>query len=267
MTSTSPFTQISRDAQIGEGCEIGHGTIIEGGVTLGKGCKIAPYCIIREGSRIGSNVTIDSFSTIGGDPQVTGWEKRESFCSVGDNTIIRENVTVNRSMHEGGITRIGRDCFLLASSHVAHDATLEDSVTVVNYTAVTGHVYIERKAFISGYVALHQHVRIGEMAMIGGMARITKDIPPFMMAEGHPASIRGLNLVGLKRNGISKDEIRGLKEAYKILFLRKHSLEEAVERMELSEAFSCSGTIQKLVSFCKMKRNRPLERLIRGQRS
>jgi len=239
---------VSAKAQIGEGSVIAPEALIQDDVIIGKNCKIHPNAQILNGTRIKDNTEICAFSVIGGDPQVKGWEEVPTYAEIGSNCVIREYVTINRSMNEGKSTIVGDDCYLMASSHVGHDAILAEGVIIVNYTGIPGHVEVGRKAFLSGYVGPHQFGRIGELSMIGGMTRLPQDVPPYFIAEGNPVKIRGVNSIGLKRDGKSREVIKEIKEAYKTIYLRKLPLKEAL--LELETNFE-SEEVKNIVQFCK----------------
>jgi UDP-N-acetylglucosamine acyltransferase len=197
---------------------IGPYAVIEDGVEIGAGTVIREHAVIRCGSVIGAGCQIDCGVVIGGLPQDTSFHPATpSGVRIGDRVTIREGVTINRATHEATFTSVGDDVFLMANCHVAHDCQLADKVILANGVLLGGHVQIGEATFIGGNAAVHQFVRIGESAMIGGLARVSMDMPPFcMMAERN--DLVGLNLVGLRRRGFSREEIRELKRLYHLLF-------------------------------------------------
>lgn len=195
--------------------------LIADGVTLGKEVIIDAFTVIKSGSVLGDNVRVDHFSVIGGDPQFLKFAPQTpSGVQIGARTVIREGVTINRSIHENGQTTVGADCFLMANSHVGHDCALGDHVVLANGVLLGGHVSVGSHVFIGGNAAVHQFCRIGEGVMIGGVARMTYDIPPFVTAANEN-EVAGLNLIGLKRRGFSTEEISDLKRCYRAVYLSK----------------------------------------------
>lgn len=213
-----PTAIIHPDASIHPDCEIGPFCIVEEGTSLGEGCRLHPHVIIRKGSRLGAEVVIHPFAVIGGRPQdVSVAEAIESGVVIGDGTVIRENVTVNRSGKDGFATTIGETCYLMAGSHVAHDCVLGNRVILANDTMLAGHVQVGDHVFLGGGCGIHQFCRIGESVMVGGHASITMDLPPFLMVAERN-HISGLNLVGLKRRGLNADIIGNIKACFRAVY-------------------------------------------------
>ena len=215
-------------------------------VELGQFSYVGPNCRIGEGTRIHNNVTIVSntiigehneiFSgaVIGAEPQDKKFFGEESWAIVGDFNKIRECVTVHRgTQHGGGITRIGNHNLLMATSHVAHDCIVGDHVILANNVLLGGHVTIEHHANLGGSAAVHHFVSVGQYAFVGGLARVTQDVPPYMLVEGNPSRVRSINRVGLKRGGFSEEEINVLKESHRALFRtsvpRRETLKQLLE--------------------------------------
>ena len=220
---------VDSSAKIGAGTSIGAGALIEAGAELGRDCKIAAYAIIRKGSVLGDAVQVDSFAVVGGDPQSLGFDPaRDSGVKIGDRTILREAVTVNRATVAGAITTIGADCFLMANAHVAHDSLVADRVIVANNVMIAGHVEVGEKAFLGGGAAIHQFCRIGAYCMIAGNATITADVPHYVMAAER-GEAHGLNLIGLKRAGFNPSEIADLKRCYRAVFFGGGNLKKKAE--------------------------------------
>jgi UDP-N-acetylglucosamine acyltransferase len=187
--------------------------IIEDGATLGAACVIHAHAIITRHCTLGDGVVVHPFAVIGGDPQDLGFDPATpSGVKIGARTVLREHVTVNRATKPGTSTEIGSDCFLMATSHVAHDGKLGDRVILANAVLLAGHVSVGERAFIGGTAAVHQFCRVGDGAMVGGIARISLDVPPFTMVTERNALI-GLNLVGLRRRGVKGAALAELKRA------------------------------------------------------
>lgn len=221
---------VAESAQIGEGTTIGVGALIEGDVRIGRNCKIAAYAIIRKGVTLGDAVQVDSFCVLGGEPQSIGFDSSlKSSVAIGDRTILREAVTINRSSAEGSTTVIGADCFIMANAHVAHDCVLKDGVILANNAMIAGHIHIGEKTFIGG-AGIHQFCRIGAYCMIAGNASITADVPPYVMAAER-SQAHGLNLIGLKRGGFEPDEIKDLKRCYRAVFFGGGNLKRRPKRL------------------------------------
>ena len=192
--------------------------IIEPGATLGAGCIVHAHAIITRHCVLGDGVVVHPFAVIGGDPQDLGFDTtRATGVAVGARTVLREYVTVNRATKPGGATEIGSDCYLMSSSHVAHDGRLGERVILANAVLLAGHVEVGARAFLGGGAAVHQFVRIGESAMIGGLARITRDVAPFILASERD-EVAGLNVVGLRRRGAAAGAVGELKRAYAEVF-------------------------------------------------
>lgn len=190
-------------------------------VELGDDCVLHSHVVIEGHSKIGRSNEFFPFSAIGGKTQDLKYVGEPTYLEVGDHNVFRENVTVHRGTHESLPTRIGSHNLLLCYSHVAHDCQLGNHIILSNTVGLAGHIVVEDYAIMSGFSAAHQFCRIGQHSIIGGLSKVTQDVPPFMIVDGHPASTRGLNLVGLQRRGFSEEDIRALKSAYKKLFLKK----------------------------------------------
>lgn len=192
--------------------------IIEDGVTLGAGCVIHAHAVIRKHSVLGEGVVVHPGAVIGGDPQYLKFDPATvSGVHVGAGTVIRENVTLNRSIHPGKNTAIGARCFFMANSHAGHDCVIADDVVLANNVMLAGHVEVGSFTFVGGGAGIHQFVRIGEGAMVAGLARITKDVAPFLMVAERD-EVPGFNVVGLKRRGFSREAIRELKDSFREVF-------------------------------------------------
>jgi UDP-N-acetylglucosamine acyltransferase len=176
--------------------------VIEEGVEIHAGARLASHVVLRKGTVVGKNVQIDSFSVIGGEPQYRAFEKSTvSGVIIGENTIIRESVTINRGIPEGSNTIIGSNCLLMACSHVAHDCVLGDYVTLTNAVLLGGHVTIGAYANLGGASVVHQRTRIGESAMVGGNATITGDVPPYIMAANRNEAA-GIEFIRIETQGV-----------------------------------------------------------------
>jgi UDP-N-acetylglucosamine acyltransferase len=234
-------------AELADGVSVGPYAVIGEHVRLGAGTTVGPHAVIEGWTTIGNSCDIGVGAVLGGAPQDLKYRGQRSFLRIGDYTCIREYVTVHRSAEEDGITIVGAHDFLMAYTHVAHDCRLGDHVIMVNYAGLSGYVEVEDRAFISGHNAVHQFVRIGYLAMVSGASRVVKDIPPFMVAEGNPTRIRGLNLVGMRRLGLGPSVRGQLRRAYRLLYRSGLNTSQALEGMR-QEGLT-SGEVQRLITF------------------
>ena len=242
-----PTATIHPKAELGEGVIIGPYAVIGEHVHLGAETSVGPHAVIEGWTSIGQSCEIGVGAVLGGAPQDLKYRGQRSFLRIGEHSCIREYVTVHRSAEEDGVTIVGAHAFLMAYTHVAHDCRLGDHVIMVNYAGLSGYVEVEDHAFISGHNAVHQYVRIGYLAMVSGASRVVKDIPPFMIAEGNPTRIRGLNVVGMRRLGLSP-EVRGeLRHAYRLLYRSGLNTSQALAGMR--QADLTSSAVQRLITF------------------
>jgi UDP-N-acetylglucosamine acyltransferase len=198
--------------------------IVEDGAQIGADCEIQAGAVIRRGAVLGARVTVHSFAVVGGDPQDLRFDRATlSGVRIGAGTTVREHVTIHRSTRPGGFTEVGENAFLMAASHVGHDCAVGANVILANAVLLAGHVSVGDHCFLGGGAVFHQFVRVGEGVMVSGRAGIGLDLPPFTMAaERH--EIIGLNLVGLKRRGFSRESIRELKEAFRAAYFTPGNL-------------------------------------------
>lgn len=211
--------------------------IIEDGATLGAGCIVHAHAHITRHCVLGDAVVVHAFAVIGGDPQDLGFDTaRASGVTVGARTVLREYVTINRATRPGGVTRVGSDCFLMASSHVAHDGQVGNNVILANAALLAGHVEVGDRAFLGGGAGIHQFCRIGEGAMVSGLSRITRDIAPFIMAAERD-EVAGLNVVGLRRRGLPPATMTEIKGAYRDVFASTGNLRVLANKALASGAY------------------------------
>ena len=206
--------------------------IIEDGVQLGAGCVIHPHAIIKRHSVLGAGVVVHPGAVIGGDPQYLKFDPATvSGVRLGAGTVVREHVTVNRSIHPDQATVVGERCFLMANAHVGHDCVVADDVVLANNVMLAGHVEVGAFTFIGGGAGIHQFCRLGEGVMVGGLARITRDVAPFLLVAERD-EIPGFNLVGLKRRKFSRDAVREIKDCYARVFAGGDPREAAAARLK-----------------------------------
>jgi UDP-N-acetylglucosamine acyltransferase len=225
------------EAELGVDVQVGAYSVIGPGVTIGAGTIIDSHVVVDRNTRIGSNCRIHSHAVVGGDPQDKSFKPGHlAFLEIGDRNTIREMVTINRGCHSADkTTRLGSDCLLMTGVHIAHDCQVGSFVTMANLATLAGHVVVEDRVTMGGLSAVHQFVRIGKLCMVGGTAGIMADVPPFCMVQGAPpATVRGLNLVGLSRNGVDSDTQRALKQCFRLFLRRGMTRENAIAEIKAS---------------------------------
>ena len=232
-------SHIDPQAQIGENVSIGPFSFIDKNVVIGDGTWIGPNVTIFEGARIGKNCKIHPGSVISGIPQDLKFEGEATTTHIGDGTIIREYVTVNRGTKYADKTVIGSNCLLMAYVHVAHDCIIGDHVILANNVNLAGHVEIQDWAILEGLVAVQQFTRLGKHCFIGGGSLVRKDVPPFIKAAREPLAYAGINSVGLKRRNFNAERINRIHEIYRILFVKGYRISNALEiiKIELKPSF------------------------------
>jgi UDP-N-acetylglucosamine acyltransferase len=227
-----PTAIVSPDAEIAADVEIGAFAIVGEGCTIGAGSVIAPRATLERNVTLGRSVKVGIGTILGGAPQDLKYAGEETAVEIDDGTVIREYVTINRGTAHSFKTTVGKNCLLMSYVHIGHDCRIGNSVILSNVVQLAGHVSIEDKAIISGMSAVHQFARIGRHSFIGGMSRVSKDIPPFLKAVGNPVKLYGLNTIGLQRSGIDEETIRELKRAYRLLFRSDLNVTQAIERAQ-----------------------------------
>lgn len=226
-----PTAVISEHARLGHGNRIGPFVVIEDGVELGNDNVLHSGVVLRSGARLGNANHLHEHVVVAGEPQDLGFDRgRITFAVLGDRNVLRESVTIHRATKEGGATVLGDDNYLMAQVHVAHDCRLGHRVIMAPNAAIGGHVGIDDRAFISGGVMVHQFVKIGRFAMVGGNSKIVQDVLPFMITDGVPGRVRGINLVGLRRAGFSAEDLRRVKQACKLV-RSAIGLEEIIQQL------------------------------------
>lgn len=223
---------VSPNAKLGERVEVGPFAIIGDGCEVGDDCYIHARATLEQDVKLGTSVKVGIGSVLGGPPQDLKYGGEQTTVEIGDHTVIREYVTVNRGTSQSFKTSVGTGCLLMSYVHLAHDCHLGNGVILGNTVQLAGHVTIEDRATLSGLSGVHQFVRIGRNAFIGGCSRVSKDIPPFVKAVGNPIRLFGLNSVGLQRNGFSEPVVSELKKAYRLFFRSDLNLSQAMRRAE-----------------------------------
>jgi UDP-N-acetylglucosamine acyltransferase len=247
VTLIHPTAVISPQAELAPEVEVGPYCVIAEDVLVGQGTKLFSHVCLEPGARVGKNCQIYQGGVIAGKPQDLKFSGEKTYAYIGDNTVIREYVTVSRGTRHRGETRIGENCFLMAYAHVAHDCILGNNVILANSVNLAGHVEIEEYAIIGGVVPVHQFVRIGCHSIVGGGFRVQMDVCPYMLAAGYPLKIYGLNRIGLKRRGFSEKTLSILEKAYRIIFRSKLNTSDALKRIR--QETELIPEIEKLISF------------------
>ncbi len=227
-----PFAYIHPAAKIHPSVVIDPFVTIDQNVEIGEGTHISSNCTIMEGARIGKGCKIFPGAVISGIPQDLKFKGEETVAIIGDNTTIRECVTVNRGTASKGHTIVGSNCLIMAYSHVAHDCQIGNNVIMSNATQVAGEVQIDDFAVIGGGSLIHQFCHIGSHVMLQGGSRVNKDIPPFVKAGRDPIAYTGVNSIGLRRRNFTNDQIRDIQEIYRYLYLSRLNVSDAVDRIE-----------------------------------
>lgn len=249
MPSIHPSAVISHEAEIDKDTEISPFVVVEGNAKIGSGCIIGPMVHIKGNVEIGDNCKIFTGAVIGNPPQDLKYKGEKSFAKIGKNNTIREFVTINAATGENQATIIGDNNLLMAYVHVAHNCIIKNNCIIANAATIAGHVFIDDYAIIGGLVGIHQFSRVGKHSIVGGCSKITKDIIPFITADGHPARPHGINTIGLRRRHFSESIISALEEAYRIIFRKNLTIQESVKI--LAAEFSNIPEICDLIEFIR----------------
>lgn len=228
-----PHALVAPEAQLAPGVSVGAFSIIGPEVQIGPGTVVGPHVVITGNTRIGSHNRFYQFASIGDAPQDLKYKGEPTRLEIGDRNTFRESCTINRgTAHASGVTRIGNDNLFMAYSHVAHDCQVGDRAVFANCASLAGHVEIGDWVILGGLTAVHQFSRVGAHAFLGGGTIVTRDVPPYVMAAGNPAEPHGVNAEGLKRRGFTEEQIRCIREAYRILYRSELKLADALSQLE-----------------------------------
>ena len=249
-----PTAIIDSAAQLDSSVEVGAYAVIEGPVRIGPDTRIYQHAYLTGWTEIGARCQIHPFTVVGHLPQDFHFDGQRSYCRIGDDTVIREYVSIHRGTDAESATVVGQECFLLAQSHVGHNCVLGDRVTLTNGTLLGGHTQVGQGAVLSVYALTHQFVRIGEYAMIAGAAHVVMDALPFMTMQQRNAC-SGVNLVGMRRAGFSKEEIQEIKRAYKLFYRSGRPLSATIEEFETAVTTDAG---HRLLAFLKAPSRRGL---------
>lgn len=256
-TSVHPSSIIEPGAQLGHGVTIGPFCHVGADVSLGDHVKLESHVVVAGRTSIGAGGHLFPFASIGHRPQDLKYHGEPSTLEIGINAMIREYVTVQPGTEHGGmVTKVGDNCLLMASAHVAHDCKVGNQVILGNNVMIAGHCTIEDHVIVSGGSGAHQYVSIGEHAFIGGMTGVGADVIPFGMVIGNRGWLNGLNIVGLRRRGFDREEIHDIRKAYRLLFSSEGTLAERVE--DVAKMFPDSASVQRVVAFINSRSDRSL---------
>ena len=257
-----PTALVHPNAELHPTVRVNPYAVIGAGVKIGANTTIGSHVVIEGLTEIGENNSIFPGAAIGLEPQDLKYKGAASRVRIGDRNRLREYVTINRATEAGEETVIGNDNLLMAYAHVAHNCVIENEVIIANSVAMAGHVKIESGAVISGVLGIHQFVHIGRMAMVGGMSRINRDVPPYMLVEGNPAKVRSLNLIGLKRRGFTSEDFKHLKKAFRLIYHDYIPLVKVIEQLDL---LSDNEHIEHLTNFLELSISEGRRGLIPGK--
>ena len=238
---------VNPEAKLGDSLSVGPYAIIEGDVEIGNDCSVGPHAVIYSGARIGNRVKIFQGASVANLPQDLKYSGEPTLFIIGDDTVVREFATLHRGTKETGKSQVGKNCLLMAYSHVPHDCEVGDNCIIANAVQIGGHSHIEDWVIIGGLAGLHQFSRVGEHSMIAGAAKITQDVPPFILTSGDPAAYAGLNVIGLRRRGFKPGDIQILKDVYGLIYNKSHNVSQAVKIIE--EKFGDNVYAQKVLNF------------------
>jgi UDP-N-acetylglucosamine acyltransferase len=245
-----PTALIDRKAEVAEGVTIGAYSVIGADVKIASGTQIGSHVVVKGPTSIGKDNRIYQFASIGEDPQDKKYAAEVTRLEIGDRNTIREFTSMHRgTKQDRSVTRIGSDNLFMAYTHVAHDCLIGDHVIMANGASLAGHVRLNSHAILGGFTLVHQFTQIGEYSFAAMGSAITQDVPPFIMVGGKPTRPHGINSVGMERNGISADDIRLIRKAYKIIYKTNLRLEDAIEQME--DMAGDSKPVSDMVSFLR----------------
>jgi UDP-N-acetylglucosamine acyltransferase len=266
MTKIHPSAVVDRGAQVHETVEIGPFCVVGSKVVLGKNVRLVNHVCVDGRTSIGEGTLVYPFASLGQPPQSLAYKGEDTELVIGASNIIREHVTMNPGTAQGSaVTRVGDRCMFMADSHVAHDCVVGSNCVFANNAMVGGHVVVEDFVWLGGGAAVHQFSRIGKHAFVGGMAGLEGDLIPYGSVMGNRAYLAGLNLVGLKRRGFTREQIHELRNAYRLLFAQEGTFQERLA--DVAELFANNEEVMDIVNFVRAGGNRPLCMPIRESRA
>ncbi len=245
-----PLAYIHPEAKIAQNVVVEPFTVIHKNVEIGEGTWVGSNVTIFEGARIGKNCKIFPGAVISAEPQDLKYKGENTLTIIGDNTTIREFVTINKGTSDKNRTEVGSNCLIMAYAHIAHDCILGNNIIIANSVQLAGHIIIEDNVNIGGMTAVQQFVRIGKYSYIGGCSQVRKDVPPFIKAAREPLTYAGINSIGLRRKGYSNEKIAEIQDIYRIIYLGKMNNTDAIEKIEIS--LPASTERDEIVNFVKL---------------
>lgn len=252
-----PTAVVDKTAELGVGVDVGPGCVIGPNVKLGDGTRLTAHVFIESHTELGKNNTVFPFAVLGGTPQDLSYKGEPTKLVIGDNNVIREHASLHRGTVRGrSVTRIGNDCLIMGNCHIAHDCIIGNNVIMAQTATIGGHVQVGDFAFLGGLAGVHQHGRVGRYAFVGASALMTTDLIPFGSAIGNHAHLGGLNVVGLKRRGFTREQIHDLRAAYRLLFAEEGTFQERID--DCVEAYSANPHVMEIVDFIRADAARPL---------
>ncbi len=255
--SVHPSSIVENGAELGTDVEIGPFCHVGSKVRLGNGVRLLSHVFIEGDTEIGDRTIIRPFTSLGGPPQHLGCKGIDTKLVIGSDNTICEHVTMNRGTKMGGgVTRIGSRSYFMASTHVAHDCQISDDVIFANNATIGGHVVVGERAFLGGFTAVHQNCRVGAYAFTGGGAVVVNDLIPYASAFGNHARLVGLNVIGMKRRGMTRANIQKLRTVYKELFLSEQVFSERIESVK--ERYGSMKEVARIIEFIEEDSQRPL---------
>ncbi len=248
MTLIHPTAIIDSTAKVADSASVGPFSVIGPNVEIGENCWIGPHVVISSNTRMGQGNKVYQFSSVGEDPQDLSYQDEETWLEIGDNNRIRESSTIHRGTEKGGgVTRIGNNNLLMATSHIAHDCQLGSDIVMANAASLAGHVEIGDHVILAGFALVHQFCKVGSHGFVAHASVVLKDQPPFVMSAGDPAKPRGINSLGLKRRGFSSEQIVAIKGAYRLLYRKELSFEDA--KQAIAEQASSDSNVDLFYQF------------------
>jgi len=249
MNTIHPTAIVSSKAKIGDNNVLSPFSIVEDDVEIGNDCQIGPHVVLYNGARIANRVKIYQSSSIAHKPQDLKFGNEPTQFFVGDDTVIHEFVTLHRGTNETGFSRVGKNCLLMAYSHVAHDCVVGDNVIFANGVTLAGHVHVEDWVIIAGLSGVHQFSNIGKHSMVGNNTTVLKDVPPFVLSGRSPIKYEGLNKVGLRRRGFSNEDIEIIKKTYDMLYNSGLNVSQAL--IKIDSELGSNQHVQDIISFIR----------------
>jgi UDP-N-acetylglucosamine acyltransferase len=245
-----PTAVIDPGAELGVDVTVGPYAVIEADTVIGDGCRLGPSAVVRAGTTLGPRCHVHAGAILGGEPQDLKFQGERSFLQIGADNQIREYATLHRASGEGAATVVGDSNLFMAYSHIGHNAVVGSHILIANSVAISGHCVIEDFVNIGGLAAVHQFVTIGTMAMVGGLSRIVRDVPPYLIVEGNPARPRGVNVRGLLRRDVPEPSRDSLRRAYHLLYRSEYNMSEATRRI-LEVEQNPSPELMRLINFVR----------------